>query len=112
VNNAGVSLETSVAAKGLRTIYEQTFRSAAITAESFLSLLKKSKSGGRIVNIGFGAGSLGMSVRNWTSENFSSLMRAALPRFYIQGNAVTEYAWTISRFTLRVKRRSALSPAF
>jgi NAD(P)-dependent dehydrogenase (short-subunit alcohol dehydrogenase family) len=65
--------------KGLRAVYEETFAinvfGAAVTAESFLPLLKKSKVGGRIVNVGSGAGSLGrMSVKNWSSENFSLLV--------------------------------------
>jgi NAD(P)-dependent dehydrogenase (short-subunit alcohol dehydrogenase family) len=64
-NNAGIQIETDpeVPTRGLRTIFRESFEvnvfGAAITAETFLPLLKKSKNGPRIVNMSSSLGSIG-----------------------------------------------------
>ncbi|KZP33681.1 NAD(P)-binding protein [Athelia psychrophila] len=64
VNNAGIAPEGQIAEKGLRRVFEETYAvnvfGAAVVADSFLPLLKQSKSegGGRILNISSGLGSI------------------------------------------------------
>ncbi|KZP33205.1 NAD(P)-binding protein [Athelia psychrophila] len=64
VNNAAVFIDDQIAAKGLRRVFEETFAvnlfGAAVVADSFLPLLKQSKSegGGRIINLSSGLGSI------------------------------------------------------
>ncbi|KZP33199.1 NAD(P)-binding protein [Athelia psychrophila] len=64
VNNAGVYIGDQTPDKGLRRVFEETYAvnvfGAAVVADSFLPLLKQSKSegGGRIINLSSGLGSI------------------------------------------------------
>jgi len=64
VNNAAVFIDDQIPNKGLRRVLEETFAvnlfGAAVVADSFLPLLKQSKSegGGRIINLSSGLGSI------------------------------------------------------
>jgi NAD(P)-dependent dehydrogenase (short-subunit alcohol dehydrogenase family) len=66
-NNSGIAKEREVATRGLRTVFEEVFAvnvfGAAVTADAFIPLLKKSKSGPRIVNMSSGLGSIGTMIQ-------------------------------------------------
>jgi NAD(P)-dependent dehydrogenase (short-subunit alcohol dehydrogenase family) len=65
-NNSGITKEQEVPTRGLRTVFQEVFAvnvfGAAVTADAFLPLLKRSKSGPRIVNISSGLGSIGTMI--------------------------------------------------
>jgi short-subunit dehydrogenase len=87
-NNAGAHFEGEIETLGLRTAMEKTFAvntiGAAVVSYSFLPLLKKSKAGPRIVNLGSAVGSLSlMSEKNWASDNFSLVVSMSPPPFEI-----------------------------
>jgi short-subunit dehydrogenase len=83
-NNAGAAFEGEIETFGLRTAMEKTFAintiGAAVVSYSFLPLLKNSKAGPRIVNVGSAVGSLSlMSEKNWASDNFSFVVSMLPP---------------------------------
>jgi len=79
INNSGITKENQVPTRGLRTVFEEVYAvnvfGAAVTANAFLPLLKKSNSSPRILNISSGLGSIGiMSDPNGRYRNYQLMV--------------------------------------
>jgi NAD(P)-dependent dehydrogenase (short-subunit alcohol dehydrogenase family) len=100
-NNSGITKEREIATRGLRTIFQEVFAvnifGAAVTADAFLPLLKKSKAGPRILNVSSGLGSIGTMILPDGIYRQSQLLVSNSPRVYLKESSSSNDPYDISK---------------